>query len=203
MLFKNKQIRRICLYLIGFIFLRIATVSAQEVSIKNNMIVLPASTSSSKDFNFILGKWNIHNRKLKSRLNNCQEWTEFEATEEVRPVLTGLGNVENMKATIGDLKYEGMGIRLFDPKDRLWSIYWADNQAGKLDKPVVGSFDKHTGRFFTEDIFEGQKIIVQFCWDVSDPDKPVWSQAFSTDQGKTWEWNWYMYFSRPAVTTEK
>jgi len=24
----------------------------------------------------------------------------------------------------------------------------------------------------------------------------IWSQAFSTDNGETWEWNWCMYMSR-------
>jgi len=35
-----------------------------------------------------------------------------------------------------------------------------------------------------------------FEWDKSDLQKPIWSQAFSTDQGKTWEFNWYMTFTR-------
>lgn len=45
---------------------------------------------------------------------------------------------------------------------------------------------------------EGKDIVVMFQWDKTDPTKPIWSQAFSADDGKTWEWNWYMYFSRPA-----
>jgi len=35
-----------------------------------------------------------------------------------------------------------------------------------------------------------------FHWDKTDIDNPIWSQAFSTDNGKTWEWNWYMYTNR-------
>ena len=27
-----------------------------------------------------------------------------------------------------------------------------------------------------------------FRWDVLDPKLPVWNQAFSVDDGKTWEW---------------
>jgi len=30
---------------------------------------------------------------------------------------------------------------------------------------------------------------VVFRWDVRNPSLPVWSQAFSTDEGKTWEWS--------------
>jgi hypothetical protein len=85
---------------------------------------------------------------------------------------------------------------LFNPKTRLWSIYWADSNEGILQPPVVGSFDNGIGHFLTKDIFKGKNIFVLFRWDVRDKEKPVWSQAFSDDHGKTWEWNWYMYFSR-------
>lgn len=35
-------------------------------------------------------------------------------------------------------------------------------------------------------------------WDKSDPDHAIWSQAFSEDGGKTWEWNWFMHEHRVA-----
>jgi hypothetical protein len=38
--------------------------------------------------------------------------------------------------------------------------------------------------------------LVVFRWNVRDREKPIWSQAFSADNGKTWEWNWYMYFQK-------
>jgi hypothetical protein len=87
-------------------------------------------------------------------------------------------------------------LRLFDPQTRLWSIYWAESQNGMLDIPVVGSFDGEKGNFFANDHFSGQDILLQFEWDVTDPTQPLWRQAFSADQGNTWEWNWYMYFSK-------
>jgi hypothetical protein len=45
------------------------------------------------------------------------------------------------------------------------------------------------GHFFARDTYKGQNIIVVFRWDVRNPQRPIWSQAFSTDEGKTWEWN--------------
>jgi hypothetical protein len=35
-----------------------------------------------------------------------------------------------------------------------------------------------------------------FRWDKRDPEHPIWSQAFSPDNGKTWEWNWYNVSNR-------
>lgn len=87
--------------------------------------------------------------------------------------------------------FEGATLRLFDPKSKLWSLYWVASNVGVLDPPVVGSFENNVGHFFTKDTFKGKNIIVVFRWDVRDKDHPVWSQAFSPDNGKTWEWNWY------------
>jgi hypothetical protein len=45
--------------------------------------------------------------------------------------------------------------------------------------------------YAVRDTFNGKPVIVMFRWDVRNKGRPVWSQAFSSDNGKTWEWNWY------------
>ena len=67
-----------------------------------------------------------------------------------------------------------------------------------MDVPQIGSWDGPTGRFFARDVYNGKDIIVQFLWDKTDAEAPTWSQAFSEDDGATWEWNWYMYMSKAA-----
>ena len=160
------------------------------------LIVAPSASSSKHDFDFFEGKSKIHNRKLKSRLSNCIEWTEFESTQEMYRVLKGIGNIDNFLATFDGQPFEGMTVRLFNPTTRLWSIYWADSDAGKLDPPVIGSFENNVGHFFTKDILNGKNVLLVFRWDARDKNNPVWSQALSGDNGMTWEWNWYMYMSK-------
>ncbi len=160
-------------------------------------LIITATPSSSKhDFDFFAGRWKLHNKKLKSKLNNCTEWVEFESTQEMYKVLNGIGNIDNFLATFDEQPFEGMTVRLFNPKTNLWSIYWADSDNGKLDPPVLGSFENNIGHFFTKDIFDEKNILVVFRWDATDRDNPVWSQAFSADNGKTWEWNWFMFMSK-------
>lgn len=159
--------------------------------------IAPSKQSSHKDFDFLIGHWQIHNRKLKARLENCTEWIEFEATSLMQIILNGIGNTDHFYANLNARPFEGMTLRLFNPATSLWSIYWADSNNGTMDPPVLGSFDANIGTFYTKDVFNGIEIIVMFRWDKSDPEKPIWSQAFSEDMGATWEWNWYMYMSRP------
>ncbi|HEV8083168.1 MAG TPA: hypothetical protein VGP55_08215 [Chitinophagaceae bacterium] len=96
-------------------------------------------------------------------------------------VLNGIGNIDNFLAEFDGQSFEGMTVRLNE---------------GKLDPPVVGSFENNVGHFFTKDTFNGKPVIVVFRWDARDNNNPVWSQASSIDNGKTWEWNWYMYMSK-------
>ena len=107
----------------------------------NNLVILPSSTSSKHDFDFFEGKWKLRNKKLKSRLCKCDEWIEFDSTQEMYRILNGLGNIDNFLANFDGEAFEGMTVRLFNPATKLWSIYWADSNNGKLDPPVVGSFN--------------------------------------------------------------
>lgn len=158
--------------------------------------ITSSGNSSNHDFDFFFGRWKIHNRKLKTRLNDCTEWIEFEANQECRKILLGFGNTDDFHAEFDGAAFEGMTLRLFNPQTKLWSIYWADSSVVVLDVPQIGSFDGDIGRFYAKDIFNEREVIVQFLWDKTNADVPVWSQAFSADNGKTWEWNWYMTMTR-------
>jgi hypothetical protein len=148
-------------------------------------------TSSQTDFDFLIGKWKLRHEKLRTRLNNCKDWDEFETTVEDFRILEVVGNMDVGRAVFNGKPWEGRTIRIFNPKTRLWSLYWVASDVGVMDPPVVGSFESGIGHFFTKDTFNGRPIIMMFRWDARDKQHPVWSQAFSPDNGKTWEWNWY------------
>lgn len=164
---------------------------------KGELIISPSSTSSKTDFNFFIGKWNLQNKTLKKNPDNAVEWKEFESTQEMHTILDGIGNIDNFLAERNGKHFEGMTLRLFNPQTRLWSIYWADSNYGVLGiPPVVGSFENHVGFFFSKETSNGKNVITVYRWDVRNPDKPIWSQATSEDNGQTWEWNWFMYMRR-------
>ena len=161
-----------------------------------NLNMISAKTSSPDDFDFFIGKWKVHNRKLNKRLADSDEWTEFEAVSECRKILNGYGNIDSFNTDFDGKEFEGMTLRLFNPNTKLWSIYWADSNVVVLDIPQIGSFENGIGEFYARDIFEAKPIIVKFKWDATNVNRPIWSQAFSSDKGKTWEWNWFMTFTR-------
>lgn len=161
-----------------------------EFNAQGDLVINASATSSKNDFDYLVGKWKLRNKKLKCRLRGCTEWSaEFESFVEMQKLLSGAANMDKYSENVGGKSFEGLALRLFDPATKLWSIYWADGNRGTLDPPVVGSFNNGIGHFFGKDTFNGQDIIVVFRWDARNPQLPIWSQAFSADKGKTWEWN--------------
>ncbi len=164
---------------------------------KGELLLTPSSSSSKTDFDFFIGKWKLQNKVLKKKPDGSMEWTEFEATQEMYTILQGQGNIDNFIAVRNGKPFEGMTLRLFNPKTKLWSIYWSDSNFAILGlPPVVGSFENKVGHFFSDDSANGKSLFTVYRWDARDANKPIWSQATSEDKGKTWEWNWYMYMRR-------
>ena len=77
------------------------------------MSVIASSESSAHDFDFWTGTWRGHNRRLRERLAGCDEWDEFEGTCVARPLLDGLGNMDEFRTDYqGGLV--GLSLRFFD-----------------------------------------------------------------------------------------
>ena len=151
--------------------------------------------TTARDFDFLMGSWNVANRRLKRRLAGSDDWEEFASTSVARPILDGFGN-EDVFTTDHDGGFVGMSFRFFDTERQRWSIYWADSRrSGELDPPLFGHFDGEAGVFHGEDVFRGRPILVRFVWSGVTTSTPRWEQAFSDDGGKTWETNWVMDFT--------
>ena len=155
-----------------------------------------SDSSSAQDFDFLIGSWRVLNRRLTERLKNCDTWEEFEATLSVRPILGGLGNVDQFRTTLNGVEFEGMTLRLFNPATREWSLYWADSARAELQPPLVGRFQEGRGEFFSRETHNDIPILARFVWDDITENSARWEQAFSTDDGATWESNWIMEFTR-------
>jgi hypothetical protein len=48
------------------------------------------------DFDFFIGRWKGHNRRLRERLKGSTEWEEFEGTVIDRKILGGMGNIDEV-----------------------------------------------------------------------------------------------------------
>lgn len=156
---------------------------------RSELELTPSKHSSSHDFDFLEGDWNLHNKRLKARLASCTSWSEFKSTVKNRKLLNGIANRDISRTLHEGISRESLSLRLFNPQTRLWSLYWVDGQTGAMDPPVTGSFEGSIGIFYGKNIFNDIPVLVMYKWNKTDPDKPEWRQAYSIDNGKTWEWN--------------
>jgi hypothetical protein len=146
--------------------------SAFSLPSDGKLAVTASETSSKNDFDYLVGSWNIRNRTSQEQLAGSDEWKEFDATQEFHLILLGLGNFDIFHTELDGKPFEGLTVRLFDPQTRLWTIYWADSNAVKLDGGKVGSFDGDIGEFFGREVVAGKDVIVKFHWDRRNPESP-------------------------------
>ena len=148
------------------------------------------------DFDFFIGEWTGHNRRLRERLKGSTSWEDFEGHVVDRKILGGMGNLDEVVMERESGRVEGTTLRLYDPKSQQWSLYWADSVSGILQVPMVGCFKDGRGEFYSQEVFEGKSIYSRFIWSEITKTSCKWEQAFSGDGGKTWETNWTMDFKR-------
>ncbi|MGH9759636.1 MAG: DUF1579 domain-containing protein [Blastocatellia bacterium] len=153
-------------------------------------------------FDFLRGRWAVTHRRLKSRLSGDSQWEEFRGACESRPIIGGLGNIDDNLIELPGGAYRAVTLRLFDPTNGLWSIWWVDGRAMRLEPPVQGRFENGTGTFLGDDLLDERPIRVRFIWSEITDDSARWEQAFSPDSGAKWETNWIMNFRRVGDLTE-
>lgn len=149
---------------------------------------------SADDFDFLHGTWRIDHRRLKEWLTGCDDWETFSTEMTSRPVLGGAGSMD--EGAFPADGYHAIALRLHDAGSGQWSIYWITTRSSAIDPPVTGGFRDGTGTFYGPDTHNGIPVLVRFLWSDIKPDSCRWAQAFSADDGRTWETNWVMDLTR-------
>jgi len=150
--------------------------------------------SGAHDFDFEFGDWNVHHRVKRA----TGEWYEFDGTANARPILGGLGNVEDCLFHRPGGDSSGAALRTYDPATAQWAIWWVDGRAphGTLDPPVKGRFENGVGTFYSDSEMNGRTVRTRFTWSQVTPTSARWEQSLSYDAGKTCDTNLVMEFRR-------
>ena len=153
----------------------------------------------SHDFDFLIGDWKAHVRRLPDRLNNSDTWDVYDGISNHHKLLDSNANFEQFEVTSTDKKLhiKEQTLRLYNRATRQWSIYPVNLDNGTLDTPpVVGSFSGKRGEFFHQETLKGRTILVRYVWLDLSPNSARMEQSYSPDGGKTWEVNWICELSR-------
>lgn len=142
------------------------------------------------DFDFEIGTWKTHLRRLVKPLSGSTSWVEYNGTSVVTKVLNGRANLVELKVDGPAGHIEGLSLRLYNPQSHQWSLNFANISDGTLTQPAIGEFKDGRGEFFNQDTLNGRSILVRFVISDITPNSCRFEQSFSDDGGKTWEVNW-------------
>jgi hypothetical protein len=146
--------------------------------------------NGQRDFDFHIGAWKTHLKRLLRPLSGSKEWAEYEGTTVVRKVWDGRANLVELVADGPAGHFEGLSLRLYNPQSRQWSLNFANAGSGTLAPPTIGGFREGRGEFYNQDTYDGRAVLVRFVISDIAADSVRFEQAFSEDGGRSWEVNW-------------
>ena len=142
------------------------------------------------DFDFDIGVWKTHLKRLVHPLTGSTTWVELDGTTVVSKIWNGRANLAELETDAASGHLQVISLRLYDPAARQWSLNTANVKVGTLGVPTVGEFKNGRGEFYDQETFNGRTILVRNVWSDISADSCRFEQAFSDDGGKTWEVNW-------------
>jgi len=149
-----------------------------------------AKRDGSHDFDFEIGNWKTHLKRLKAPLSGSTTWIEYDGTTAVHKIWNGRANMVELEVDGPSGHFEGLNLRLYNPEARQWSLNFASSRGGVITQPTIGEFKNGRGEFYDQEAFDGRTILVRFVITKVNPDLIHFEQSFSDDGGKTWEVNW-------------
>jgi hypothetical protein len=150
----------------------------------------------NRDFDFNIGHWDVEVKRLTNPLSGNSKWTDWKGTGEVASVWNGRASVAQFELDGPTGHLQGVGLRLYNQEAKQWTISWANGRDGTIGVPIVGEFKDGRGDFMDIEEFNGRQIFVRNEFSKITPDSCYFEQAFSGDNGRTWEPNWLMTFKR-------
>jgi len=178
---------------VAFLFSQSSLTWAQAVSPTKEASKDGALRDGQHDFDFAIGNWKFHLKKLEHPFFGSTTWVELDGTSSCRKIWDGRANIDEVEVNNPEkhLHIQGMTLRLYNPESHQWSLYWANAAKGALGlPPVIGQFKNGRGEFYDQEDFNGRAIFVRYVWSDITPTSAHFEQSFSDDGGKTWETNW-------------
>ena len=166
-----------------------ATPTTQSAAAATPTVQASAARDGQHDFDFEIGTWKTHVRRLVHPLSGSNTWAEYDGTSVVRKIWNGRANLLELEVSGPAGHIEALSLRLYRPESRQWSLNFASS-SGSLAQPTIGEFKNGRGEFYDQETFIGRAILVRFVISPITPDSCHFEQAFSDDGGKIWEVNW-------------
>ena len=157
--------------------------------------ILEGDDGDQHDFDFLMGReWRVENRVLEEVGGN-DEWDSFVGVlRDAKPILGASVRSTASRPRAEVATSHATSIRIYDPNEATWRIYWTDSFGYRVTPQVEGTFVNAVGTFLGEERFNGRMVKMRFLWSDTQEHEPLWEQAYFRERTGEWETNWTMRF---------
>lgn len=146
-----------------------------------------AARDGQHDFDFNLGTWKTHIRRLTHPLSGKQDSVELNGTVTVRPVWGGRAMLEEIETDGPQGHWQGATLFLYNPDARQWSQTFFGSAHPTPGSSLVGGFANGRGELYAQDSIGGRMVLVRGTWSEIARDSHRYEEAYSDDGGRSWE----------------
>lgn len=146
---------------------------------------IPCSSPEASQFDFWIGDWKA-------------EWTDSEGKTQtgfnkITKILGGCALEENFSTS--DNSFIGKSYSVFNPTKQIWQQTWVDNQGTYMD--FTGGMDSDK-MILSRRVMNkmGKEVIQRMVFTDIKPNSFTWKWESSADEGKTWNLNWQILYSK-------
>src|SRR5438477_8074239 len=111
----------------------------------------PAQRDGQHDFDFEIGSWETHLKRLVHPLTGSTAWVDYAGTTTVRKVWNGRANLVELEVDGPKGRIQGLSLRLYNSDARQWSLHFSNSAGGTLSPPVFGEFKGGRGEVDGQD----------------------------------------------------
>jgi hypothetical protein len=145
----------------------------------------PAVHDGQHDFDFNIGVWHTHIKRILDPFASSSESVELNGTVTVRKVWDGKAELEEIEADGPKGHWEGLTLFLYNPSAHQWSQSFANSKVGTLSSNV-GEFKDGRVVLIGQDTVNDKTILVRAVWSDIKPDSHQYEESYSNDGGTTW-----------------
>jgi len=145
----------------------------------------PCSSPEAHQFDFWIGEWKVEWQNTDS--------TKAQGTNVVNLILGSCVIEENFSAKPG-VDFMGKSFSVYNPAEKLWQQTWVDDQGGYM--VFTGGMENNkmilSRKISRNDIELIQRMVF---YNIS-KDEFDWNWESSEDNGKTWQLNWKLHYTK-------
>jgi hypothetical protein len=159
----------------------------------------PAVHDGQHDFDFNIGVWHTHIKRILEPFAGNSESVELNGTVTVRKVWDGKAELEEIEADGPKGHWEGLTLFLYNPSAHQWSQSFVNSKVGTLSSSSTNVGEFRDGRVVLvgqDNTADDKTILVRAVWSDIKSDSHQYVESYSNDGGATWVTSFIAHLTR-------